>query len=90
MTDDGTTRRPGTWRQGRGERAILLGLERLERQVVGVERPIVRAARGARRTRIGRGSVELREGDVLLIDGHAKNLVRTALEGPRMTRRLSG
>jgi hypothetical protein len=27
---------------------------------------------------------------VLLVDGQAKNLVRTALEGPRMTRRHSG
>jgi len=45
---------------------LLLGTERLERQVVGIERPLL-GLDGPRRARVSRGSVELGQRDVLLL-----------------------
>src|SRR6187455_1195584 len=64
-----TAGRVGVSRQRRGELALLGRLLDLDRQVVGIERLLELGLDGARRARVRRGPVELRERDVLLVDG---------------------
>ena len=70
--DDGATRSPGAGRQGRREVALIVGHERVDREVVRIERP-GHCGNRAGRPRIRRGSVELGQCDVLLIDGQRGN-----------------
>ena len=62
---------PGARRERRCEGSVLFALERLDRQIVGIERSIERRRRpggpGVRRS-----AVEPWERDVLLVDGHAR------------------
>src|SRR5262245_65651997 len=59
-------------RERRDELLLLLRPGRLDRHLVGVERPL-EVVRVAGRSTIGRSAVELRERDVLFVDGHARS-----------------
>jgi prepilin-type processing-associated H-X9-DG protein len=72
-TEGDTTRGEGSRREQVDELALLVRPERLERKLVRIEWAL-RWLHELRWARVGGGAIELRERDMLFVDGHARFL----------------